>query len=143
MLIGEPALADLTLRYHARGNGSMATRDYGDNSFDNNYASPQDYMGPDGWWMDNGYYSGGNFPLYQTSPLVSPPVVIPPFLAQSIPHQPYQFGFIDGQLYVIPFPNIQRLIIPPYPDYLTAGSAYFPTPEYPFNPRIRFHRHQF
>jgi hypothetical protein len=85
------------------------------------------------------YYGSGGYPIVPAPPLVTPPVVVPPLMARPVPPPVYNIRRARGGGWIISRdPHFQRLFIQPYPDYLTGGSAYYPTPTYPLRPRDRF-----
>lgn len=168
MLVSEPSFADPVLRYRARGNQPAAppyrSYDYiyGQAPLDGFL------VGPNEWWIGNepylpyygynpptvngyyppyampyyygsGYYDGGGYPILPAPPLVTPPVVVPPIIARPVSPAVISIRRAPGGGWIISRdPHFQLLYVPPYPDYLTAGSAYYPTPTYPVRPRGRF-----
>ena len=165
MLLAAPALADLQLRYQARGNVSLPQQQY---DYDQYYYYYFDevtgdgfFIGPDDWWIGNqpylpyfgynpptvdgyyppyagsgygnydGYYGRDNYPILPAPPLVTPPVMVPPLIARPVTPAPLRFGRRNGGWYIERDPRFQRVLIPRYPDFLTGGSAYYPTPTYP------------
>jgi len=144
LLAGEPALADFSMRIdNPRGHPlAVAGNDY-DEYYDGSAFGDYDY---DPWLVESyGYppFIGpyGPYPIVP-SPLVGQaPTVVPPLIARPVSPQPLiLLRLRDGTRIAIPNPRIHRFI-PPYPDFLTSGSAYYPTPTYPLTPRERRHRH--
>ena len=85
-----------------------------------------------------GYYSGGAYPIFPAPRLVAPPVVVPPLIARAVPPPPVILRRVPGGGWIAePHPNIHLYYVPPYPNFLTGGTAYYPTPTYPLTPRIR------
>jgi len=146
MLVGEPAMADFVLRIdHPSGHPAPEPYDAcTENGFydgsdprriDDRFYPP--FIGPYGY---DGY--DNHYPILPSPLLVPAPVVVPPIIARPVSPQPRILRYVPGYGWISePNPRFHR-ILPAYPDFLTSGSAYYPTPTYPFSPRIRvFPRH--
>ena len=122
------APADAVLRYRPQVRttddlAAMPARD------DNGYGAP--CMGCDN--AREGYYG-----IMPTPRLVAPPVAVVPFLGATVAPLPQRLRLLrDGRWISEPDPRFQYLTLPVYPYVVTAGSAYFPTPEYPNFGRLR------
>jgi len=84
-------------------------------------------------------------PIVPAPPLVAPPVAVVPFLGRPVAPLPMRiYRRRDGTWVREPDPHFQYFYIPRYPHIVTAGSAYYPTPEYPNYGRtrvdVRFYR---
>lgn|GEM_PF-2077317 len=144
LLLGEPALADFSLRLdNPRGHSPAISEDnydcyaggaFGDYDYDpwvvESYGYPP-FVGP-----------YGPYPIVPAPLLGQAPTVVPPLIARPVSPQPrILLRLRDGTMIAVPNPRIRRLL-PQNPDFLTNGSAYYPTPTYPLTaPYARQHRH--
>ena len=123
------------------------------------YASPEGFTVPLGnWWIgDQSYlpYYGFNPPTYPgytdeagmpyyppygngavPSPLLAQPnIVVPPLLATPLAPPPIDLTMLPGGgVGISRDPHFYQFSVPSYPDFLTNGSAIYPSPRYYYPP---------
>ena len=94
-------------------------------------------VAPGNWWLgDQPYlpYAGYGQPI--PSPLlVSPSVVVPPLFASPVMPAPTEITPLpNGGYSIARAPNFQLYSVPQYPNFLTTGSAMYPTPQFYYPP---------
>jgi hypothetical protein len=142
LLVDEPALANFSLRIDNPRGHAPATAGTNDDASYHYYTPPAGgEYGYDAYGYP--YFIGpyGPYPIVPSPRLGPAPTVVPPLIARPVPPQPMLLLRLrDGTRIAVPYPRIRRYV-PPYPDFLTSGSAYYPTPTYPFAPpQARRHR---